>query len=362
LKQWYPKFIPFEDFSLKTILSLIEANGKKGTWCHDMDDLKKYLTRREVLVTGTGLAGLGTVVATSITSGGLSAFAKEAQGSTSKDPSSSLPVKAIEEVFGVKGTIEPGGVLLIELDRDDLHPVAFGIPLKVDIGFDTEITFQAISQGAIVKWEMTLLDSEVNPVLDALFNQNLQPKTTNLNALHNHWLELNPKIKYLHGTAIGDPVHIAKALRDALEHSHQPFVTSPPGNTHLPNEEITQIIGGMSMISDSVLSVDVERKETFRELGIVLEPAMQVESMFNFQALGNGQAAVNAEFILLPDEVDAVARTLREHDFFVMAVHNHELFIEPNVYYLHSFATGGPLALAHAIRDALNKTNSKFVS
>lgn len=327
-----------------------------------MDDLKKHLTRREVLVTGTGLAGIGSVTAAALTNGVFPAFAREAHVSTSGDPGSSLPVKAIEEVFGVQGTIEPGGVLLFELDRNDLHPVAFGIPLKVDIGFDTEITFQAISQGAIVKWEFVLLDSEVNPVLDGLFHQDLQPRTTNVNAIHNHWLELNPKIKYLHGTAIGDPVHIAKALRAALERSNQPFVTSPPGNTHLPNEEITQIIGGMSMISDSVLSVDVERKETFRELGIVLKPAMQVESVFNFQALGNGQAAVNAEFILLPSEVDAVARTLREHNFYVMAIHNHELFIEPNVYYLHSFATGGPLALAHAIRDALNKTNSKFVS
>jgi Domain of Unknown Function (DUF1259) len=327
-----------------------------------MADLKKHLTRREVLLTGTGVIAAGSLAATTVVSESASALAKGAEASRSSDPSSSLPVKAIEEVFGVKGTIEPGGVLLIELERSDLHPVAFGIPLKVDIGFDTEITFQAISQGAIVKWEMTLLDHEVNPVLDGLFQQNLQPRTTNVNAIHNHWLELNPKIKYLHGTAIGDPVHIAKALRAALERSNQPFVTSPPGNTHLPNEEITQIIGGMSMISDSVLSVDVERKETFRELGIVLEPAMQVESMFNFQALGNGEAAVNAEFILLPSEVDAVARTLREHHFYVMAIHNHELFIEPNVYYLHSFATGGPLALAHDIRDALNKTNSKFVS
>ncbi|MFL5707275.1 MAG: DUF1259 domain-containing protein [Ktedonobacteraceae bacterium] len=57
-------------------------------------------------------------------------------------------------------------------------------------------------------------------MLDSLFHQELQPRVTNLNAIHNHWLELTPHIKYLHGTATGDPVHIAKALRDALEHSH----------------------------------------------------------------------------------------------------------------------------------------------
>jgi hypothetical protein len=53
---------------------------------------------------------------------------------------------------------------------------------------------------------------EVNPVLSSLFNQNLQPRTTNLNAIHNHFLEEEPDVKFIHGTAIGDPVHTARAL------------------------------------------------------------------------------------------------------------------------------------------------------
>ncbi len=183
-----------------------------------------------------------------------------------------------------------------------------------------------------------------------------------VNALHNHYLELNPKIKYLHGTTIGDPVQVAKELRAALRHSHQPFVSSSPGNTGLPNKEITEIIGGMSMISDSVLSVDVEHKGTFRELGIVLQPAMQLESLLNFQSIGNGKAAESFEVVVLPQEADAVIRTMREHTIYFTALHNHELFIEPNLYYIHGFATGEPLELARATRDALNHTNSKFTS
>jgi Domain of Unknown Function (DUF1259) len=326
-----------------------------------MDDLKKHLTRREVLLTGTGVIAVGSVAAAAANAPVI-ALAKGAEASRSSDPSSSLPVKAIEEVFGVQGTVEPGGVLLIDLPRDDLHPTLFGVRMKPDAGFDTEITFQPISSGAIVKWEFCLLDKEVNPVLDALFAQDLQPRKTNLNALHNHFLEVEPEVKFMHGTAIGDPVHIAKALRNALEHSNQPFVTNPPGNTHLPNEEITQIVGGMSMISDSVLTVSVERKDRFRELGILLEPDMQVDAMIEFQAIGNGQAAAVAEIPVLPEEADPVARTFREHDFFVTALHNHELFIEPDLYYLHAFGTGAPLELARAVRAALNHTNSKFVS
>jgi hypothetical protein len=320
-----------------------------------MDDQKKHLTRREVLIAGAGVVGV-TVVA----SAGVPVLAQHADTSTSAAASSSLPIKAIEAVFGVEGTVESGGVLMIDLPRTDLHPTLFGVPLEPDAGFDTEITFQPISQGAIVKWEFCLLDREVNPVLDSLFNQNLQPRTTNFNALHNHFLEVEPEVKFLHGTAIGDPVRIAKGLRDALEHSHQPFVSSGSGDTHLPNKEITEIVGGTSMVSDSVLTVSVERKDRFRELGILLEPDMQVDSMINFQSIGEGHAAAVAEIPVLPEEADAVARTLREHDFYVTALHNHELFIEPDLYYLHAFGTDEPLSLARAVRAALNHTNSKF--
>jgi hypothetical protein len=46
------------------------------------------------------------------------------------------------------------------------------------------------------------------------------------------------------------------------------------------------------------------------------------------------------EFILLPEEVHAVTREMREHDQFVTAVHNHELVIHPRFYWFHSFGTG----------------------
>jgi hypothetical protein len=309
-----------------------------------------------MLITGTALVGAAAALSISLPSGA------DAAELTASSTESGLPVKEIEDVFGVEGTVEPTGVLLIDLPRTDLHPTLFGVSMQPDAGFDTEITFQAISSGAIVKWEFCLLDKEVNPVLDALFAQDLQPQKTNLNALHNHFLEVKPEVKFVHGTAIGDPVHIARALRKALEHSGQPFTSSGPGNTGLPNKEITQIVGGTSMVSDSVLTVSVDRKDRFRELGILLKPDMQVDSMINFQSIGNGQAAAVAEIPVLPEEADAVARTLRQHDFFVTALHNHELFIEPDLYYLHAFGTGAPLELARAVRAALNQTNSEFKS
>jgi hypothetical protein len=324
-----------------------------------MEKQEKLITRREALIaSGIGLAGSMAL----LTAGGLSKT-QRAAASAGQPMATDAVWKKVAAIFGVPGTIEPGDVLLIELPRTDIHATIEGVVINPNLALDTEITFQHIQKDkAIVKYEFVLLDSEVSPVLDALFAQNLQPTTTTLNALHNHFLEMNPHIKYLHGTSIGDPLFIATALKKALSHSGTPLKrnAAQPATLDFNAKQIEHIIGGSGMISGGVLSVSVERAEKISELGVTLQPAMQIESMFNFQSIGHGRVAEAGEFVLLPQEVDAVARSLRAAGFPVTAVHNHELFIEPNLYYLHTFKTGNPVELAEATRKALNHTHSKF--
>jgi hypothetical protein len=320
-----------------------------------MENKSMKPNRRQALFAGAGLAGLAGALAP--------AYAQSSRNDRSCDDKA-LPVSEINAVFGVDGTPQPGGVLLFDFGRSDIGWTILGISVEPDWGFDSEITFQPLCDSkAIVKWEFCLLDKEVNPVWNALRTGNLHPEVSRLNALHNHFIEISPEAKFLHGTAIGDPVEIAKVLYQSLKnHSGQPFESSPPEDTHLPNKQITNIIGGSSMISGKVLTVDVERRDSFEELDVALEPASQLESNFHFQKIGGDDAIVDAEFVLRPREVDAVAETLSSKGFKISAVHNHELFIKPRLYYLHSVATGDPIPLAQAIRQALNRTNSKFES
>jgi hypothetical protein len=310
----------------------------------DQDHPNRRLALRNM---GVALVGAALVVK------GGSAWAQNSQGDT-------LPVGAIQSAMHVSGRYEQG-VLTFDLDRSDLKPISIlGVELEPDMGFDTEISFQAIQGGAIVKYEMCLLDKEVTPVLDALFAASLEPKKATLTALHNHFLMPKPEVKFLHGAAIGDPVSIAGALYQALKKSAQPFdPPQPPGQTGLPNQQIANILHGTPRVSGKVLSVDVERTDQISDLGVTLKSAMQVENVFLFQSIGQGKAAADAEFIMIPSEVDAVARTLRANSFTVMAEHNHELFENPKVYYLHAFKTGDPLDLARGLRKALDQTNSQ---
>jgi hypothetical protein len=312
-----------------------------------MPDRMVRPTRRDTIFGGITAIGAGAAVLSSV---------------RSASADSRLPVSSIEAVFGAQGELEEGGVLHFDFARTDLAPVSlFGIALDPGIGFGTEINFQPVGNRALVKWELCLLETEINPVIDGLFQAALFPRRSAVNALHNHFLQAKPEVKFMHGTAFGDPVQIAQALHQVLTaNTAQPFATMPPGETNLPNQQITHIIGGASSISGIILNVEVPRRDRTAELGLVLAPTEQIQSLFSFQSIGNGRAAVDSEFSLRADEVDTVCRILREYQFEIMAIHNHELFEEPDLYYQHAFNTGDPLALARAIRAALNNTDSAF--
>ncbi len=81
-------------------------------------------------------------------------------------------------------------------------------------------------------------------------------------------------------------------------------------------------------------------------------------TVLNFQPIEGGQAAITGDFLLLGEEVNPVAHTLRENHIEVHALHNHHLAEEPRYFYMHFFATGDPAELAQALRAALDQTNS----
>ncbi|MBV8695159.1 MAG: hypothetical protein JO183_06705 [Ktedonobacteraceae bacterium] len=81
-----------------------------------MDEQKKQMTRRDVLITSAGVDGVGTVAA--LSTGRFSAFAQHSE--VPLVMGGELPVKQIEDIMQTNGTVM-NGVLSLELDRNDLH-------------------------------------------------------------------------------------------------------------------------------------------------------------------------------------------------------------------------------------------------
>jgi hypothetical protein len=92
---------------------------------------------------------------------------------------------------------------------------------------------------------------------------------------------------------------------------------------------------------------------------VPLLPAMGVVTVLNFQPVADGKAAITGDFVLIDKEVNAVARTLRQHGIDVTAIHNHGLFDTPRLFYMHFWAVDAPGKLAQGLKAALDQTNSR---
>src|SRR5581483_246278 len=163
-----------------------------------MDNRSKSLNRRSLLKMGLGVAGAAVALKT----GALPAQASSAPSRVQDtlpilaEPDSAL-FKQIQQAMGnTTGTVS-NHILTIDLPRTDQALAMFGTSLSPDMMADTEISFAKVNGQVACKWEMCLLDAEVNGVLTALVNAKLLPAAESFSALHNHYLLEMPRIKFM---------------------------------------------------------------------------------------------------------------------------------------------------------------------
>lgn len=270
--------------------------------------------------------------------------------------------KAVEQALGKSGQTQPGDVFRIGMPRTDLTVTVKGVPVKAGFALGSYAAFKQLGDQAVVMGDLVLLDQEVAPVMSGLFSGGLQ-----VTAVHNHLNEMSPHVMYMHYEGHGDAVQMAKALRQALSASGTPLgasglapAASPGQGPALDTKRIEQVLGRSGRdTGGGVFQVTVPRAEAITEMGHPLLPAMGVTTVLNFQPLADGKAAITGDFVLLDKEVNAVARTLRQHGIDVTALHNHGLQDSPRLFYMHFWSSDDPAKLAQGLKAALEQTNSQ---
>src|SRR5216117_2478221 len=268
--------------------------------------------------------------------------------------------KAVERELGKSGQIQPGEVFRIWMPRTDLAVTVRGVPVKAGFALGSYAAFKQVGDQSMVMGDLVLLDQEVPAVMSGLFSGGLE-----VTAVHNHLNEMSPHVMYMHYEGHGDAVQMAKALRQALSASGTPLGGTPAApatsaGPALDTKQIEQALGRPGRdIGGGVFQVTVPRAEAITEMGMPLLPAMGVTTVMNFQPLAAGQAAITGDFVLVDKEVNAVARTLRQHGIDVTALHNHGLMDTPRLFYMHFWATDDAAKLAQGLKAALDQTNSQ---
>jgi len=264
--------------------------------------------------------------------------------------------KPVEQALGKAGSVQPGDVYKVSFPRSDLTVSVGGIQIKAPLALGSWVAFKKAGDMTMVMGDLVLTEDEVTPVLTKL-----QEGGVEQTALHNHVLHESPRVMYLHISAMGDGVKIAKAIHDALALSKTPFATSAPSNQPqelgIDTKQLDQIIGQSGKINGGVYQFSVPRAEKIMDNDMEVPPSMGVAHAINFQPTGGGKAAITGDFVLIASEVKPVIRALRDNGIEVTALHSHMLVESPRLFFMHFWANDDALKLARGIRAALDKTN-----
>lgn len=118
--------------------------------------------------------------------------------------------KEIERIIGYEGGMG-GGVFHITVPRNDVHVHAMGTSIPGSMGMNTPLNFQLDGKNAAINGDFMLLPAEVNPVIKVLRSNGIE-----VASVHNHMLDDEPRLIFMHFWAYGDAVDLAKGLKAAL--------------------------------------------------------------------------------------------------------------------------------------------------
>jgi biotin operon repressor len=141
----------------------------------------------------------------------LSKIPFETASGASQPPTMDLDTAGIDKVIGAQGKAN-GGVLQYGIPRAEKITES-GMPVPPALGSAIAINFQPTGGGkAAITGDFVLTAKEVNPVVKALRENGIE-----VTAIHNHMLDDQPRLFFMHFWANDDAQKLAKGLRAALD-------------------------------------------------------------------------------------------------------------------------------------------------
>jgi len=268
-----------------------------------------------------------------------------------------LNTAGIDQALGRSGQ-KSGEVYKLSFPRADLHVVAHGVAIKPGLALGSWAAFSGTDEKAMVMGDLVLLQGEVNPVMKKLREAGFE-----ITAVHNHLLEENPRLMYMHYMGEGNSKQIATSLHDALAASKTPLgkPASAPADSETPAwvKAVQDAVGRQGTFKGGVLAFAVPRSNAVTSNGMTITPAQGVAESINFQEAGTGKVATTGDFVLTADEVNPVISALQEHDIAITALHSHMLKEEPRLFFMHFWGLGTADAVGGGIKAALAKVSTK---
>jgi hypothetical protein len=316
------------------------------------------------------------LAATPILLGSVPAWSGKLVPAAGKTPAlTPAEIAAIETALGKKGTyVEAQATHSTPLPRNDLKVTIKGESVPISFGFGGWVAIKHTLDGksAMLMSDTVLLQEEVNPLMSAALANGLE-----IGAVHNHFFYEEPRIFYMHIHGMGSPAELAQKFAATLKDSRllpanqpQPGGTSmaQSGNNATPAPTASQIgkeLFDLAVLDGIVKYQGIVNGPTYKYT--VGRPDLQVVMMGTDMTAAIGlnswaafagkqaEAHIAGDIAMLEHEVNPVIKTLRAHNLEVVAVHNHMLFDQPRIIFLHYYGRGPATDLATGFRAALDQ-------
>ena len=264
----------------------------------------------------------------------------------------------IDEITGLKGKFnEKEAAYKVTLPRSDVTVSIDAWKAPPFMGLSSWAAFKKGEHGdAMVMGDTVLFEDEVNPVMAIALDNGLA-----VTALHNHFFFDQPRVYFMHIAGEGDVEQLAGAVRkmydkvkDIRTANPQPQSTFgaglvPEKNTISP-EPLNLVFGLSGEVSNGMVKFTLGRRATMH--GTEIDNTMGVNTWAAFAGT-DADAAVDGDFAVTEDELQAALKALRHAHINIVAIHSHMTHEEPRIIFFHYWGRGQAKELAQAIKDAL---------
>ncbi|PJJ59525.1 DUF1259 domain-containing protein [Hymenobacter chitinivorans] len=287
-------------------------------------------------------------------------------------PLRAADINAIEAALGKKGSyVEAQATHTTALPRNDLKVSIKGEAVPISFGFGGWVAIKHTLDGttAMLMSDTVLLQEEVAPLMDAAHANGLE-----IGAVHNHFFYEEPRIVYMHLHGMGTPAELARKFAATLKNSrllpaNQPApapaggaaTTAPPSAAPATAKEqfelpaLDKVVGATGVVNGPTYKYTIGRADL---QVLMMNTDMTAAMGLNSWAALAGQQAhahIAGDIAMLEPEVNPVIRALRAHGLEVVAVHNHMLFDQPRMVFLHYYGRGPAAQLVAGFRAALDQ-------
>lgn len=264
----------------------------------------------------------------------------------------------IEQLTGAKGALDPAEpVFKVAVPRTDLQVTVDGIKLVPAMGLTSWAAFSKAGAATQVMGDMVLLEDQVGPAMDAALAGGLE-----VTALHNHFLWETPRVMFMHIAGHGDEEKLATAVGSVFASlkapgtpGRAPGAAIDPAMSSLDPGPIEAALGVKGTQAGGVHKWVIG--DATHLAGHAVGNAMGVNTWAAF-AGSNERAAVDGDFVMREEHLQAVLGALRKAGIQVVAIHQHMVGESPRMMFLHYWGVGRAADLARGLKSALEARKS----